>query len=138
MKSFLLIFLFFYPLVWTTAQDSIHVETPKIITTLKVGHSINFDSKSMKFIGVIEDSRCPTGTDCIWAGEVKALIAFYEDGVLFEKKEFVFGVDAINPNNKKELFVADHKTIYACNIHPYPSLENTIKHSDYSLELIVK
>jgi len=41
--------------------------------TLGVGEvaSLAGTPVSLRFLGVIEDSRCPTDTTCVWAGEVK-------------------------------------------------------------------
>ena len=41
--------------------------------TLGVGEAASLEgtSVSLRFLGVIEDSRCPTDTTCVWAGEVK-------------------------------------------------------------------
>jgi hypothetical protein len=41
--------------------------------TLKVGQqkTAKMSGLKIKFLGVTEDSRCPKGVDCIWAGNAK-------------------------------------------------------------------
>ncbi len=138
MNTIITILLFITPFVFINAQDTTKVDAPKIICKLKAGNTIEFDSKSLKFVKVIEDSRCPSGVDCMWAGEVKILIGFYENNSLIEEKEFVFSGKAGTPNDLKEIMLLDKKTVYGYSISPYPSSENTIDPSAYSLELIVK
>jgi len=134
----LLVFLFLlFPFIGFM-QDSTEVDTPKIVTRVKVGKDLNFGTKSLKFIKIIEDSRCPKGTDCMWAGEAKALIGFYENKTLIEEKVFVFGTQGINKNKTKEIFAAGKKTIYGYAISPYPLADQLIDPKNYYLELFIK
>ena len=44
--------------------------------TLKVGASAAWSSDlQVRFDAVLEDSRCPTETTCIWAGQLKILLS---------------------------------------------------------------
>ncbi len=138
MRAILALFLLLFSPILITAQDSTRVETPKIITSLKVGNTFSFATKSIKFVKVIEDSRCPADATCFWPGEVKIRIAFYEQNVLLEEKEFVFGTQNINPNRIKELLSIEQKTIYGYDVNPHPVTNSVIEPSDYQLELLVK
>ncbi|HLD12480.1 MAG TPA: hypothetical protein VJB87_02690 [Candidatus Nanoarchaeia archaeon] len=40
---------------------------------LRVGDTAEYGDLSLKFLGVSEDSRCPQGVQCIWAGRVVTL-----------------------------------------------------------------
>jgi hypothetical protein len=46
-------------------------------TGLAAGSSapVKGEDLEVRFVGVIEDSRCPTDTSCVWAGEVKIRLA---------------------------------------------------------------
>ncbi len=134
----IIILVFFILPVTGYAQDSTKIDALKIVSRLKVGNTTNFGTKSIKFIRVIEDSRCPTGVDCIWPGEVKALIGFYKNNSLVEEKEFVFGVQAINNDRIKEILSIEKKVVYAYNISPYPSSEKLIDPTTYYLELLIQ
>ncbi len=138
MKPISILLLLFAPFVLITAQDSIHVDSSRIITKLKVGDSAVFGSKRITFIDVIEDSRCPSDISCIWAGQAKVIIGVYVDGVLKEEKEFIFGAKGINPNNTRAVLITDEKTTYGYDLSPYPSSKSAITREEYCLELLIK
>src|SRR4051794_18467651 len=48
--------------------------------TLAAGESAPIEgaSISVRFVAVTEDSRCPSDTTCVWAGEVRAKIEILE------------------------------------------------------------
>jgi len=64
--------------------------------TLGVGGlaPIRDTSTSVRFVGVIEDSRCPRDTTCIWAGEVKVEIEFLERSKVSKQMELKLGESA--------------------------------------------
>lgn len=49
---------------------------------------------------VFNDSRCPQGVDCIWAGEVSAIVEIYKDKKLVEEKTLTFNSKNREQNNK--------------------------------------
>ncbi|GAA4275185.1 hypothetical protein U6A24_17615 [Aquimarina gracilis] len=138
MRSLLVLFFFFGLVTWAYAQDSTKIEPPKIVARLKVGNTVDFGSKRIKFIKVTEDSRCPKGVECIWPGEAKAIIGIYTQDTLIEEKEFIFGAQAINENQIEKIIPIDKKTLYSYGLSPYPSSEKPIDPSSYYLELIIK
>lgn len=138
MKRILFFIIFITPLYFLHAQDSIKVETPKIITKLKVDNRIDFDKKSIHFIKVINESRCPTGAQCIWAGQAIILIGIYENNILIEEKEITFGADGITPDSPKEILITDKKTVYGYQLKPHPSATAKTDFSNYYLELLIK
>ncbi len=138
MKKTIFLILFVIPFVSLLAQDSTKVDPPKIITKLKVGNTVDFNTKSIKFLKIVEDSRCPSDVTCIWAGQVKIVIGIYNGEILIEEKELIFGADGISPNHIKEVFKIDQKTVYSYNISPYPSAKTPIIPSEYYLELLVE
>ena len=121
-----------------SAQDSTNTESPKIISKLKLGSVIEFDSKSIKFVKVMEDSRCPTGVSCMWEGQAKVQIELYENGKLLETKELIFGKTNINPKKQELVMTKGDKTVYAYTISPYPVNQQPIPEENYYLELIIK
>ncbi len=121
-----------------SAQDSINTESPKIISKLKLGSLIEFDSKSIKFVEVMEYSRCPTGVSCMWEGQAKVQIEIYENGKLLETKELIFGKTNINPKKQEVVMTHEDKTVYAYTINPYPANQQPIPKENYYLELIIK
>lgn len=58
--------LVFGSVLQTEAQTSQRV-------TLRVGKQkkLSRSKLTIKFVSLVEDSRCPTGTNCVWAGNAK-------------------------------------------------------------------
>ncbi|GAA0715552.1 hypothetical protein GCM10009430_10130 [Aquimarina litoralis] len=140
MMKYLLIFLFlFFSFSKIDAQSSQEKkESPQIITKLKAGKKALFGNKSIHFINVVEDSRCPTGVSCVWAGQAKVIIGIYENDILVEEKEYIISASGINPIKPQELLQSDKKTIFGYNLSPYPANGQKIDPSSYYLELLVK
>ncbi|WP_378180789.1 hypothetical protein [Aquimarina sp. SS2-1] len=121
------------------AQDNTEkVKPPQIITKLKPGSTINFKDSSIKFLKVLEDSRCPTDVTCVWAGQAKLLLGIYKNDTLLEEKEIIIGAKGITPTNPEELLKSEDKIVYGYNLSPYPSSSEKINPTDYYLELLVK
>jgi hypothetical protein len=51
----------------------------------------------LKLKSVFDDSRCPEGVTCVWAGEVSVIIEVYKDQQLMEEKKLT-----LNSKNKEE------------------------------------
>ncbi|CAM3655534.1 hypothetical protein FSS13T_24370 [Flavobacterium saliperosum S13] len=56
--------------------------------------------KEMVLVKVINDSRCPEGVQCVWAGEVVIAVAVYNHKKLTEEAEFT-----LNKNTMEEVKV---------------------------------
>jgi len=138
MKYFIYIFLFLSPIYIVAQKSSKKAKAPQIITKLKKGKTINFEGKSIQFLRVVEDSRCPTYVSCIWGGQAKVLIGVYENDTLLEEKLIVIGEKGITPDTIKELLKLGNQTVYGYNLSPYPVSGQKINPSDYYLELLVK
>ncbi|MEC4003394.1 hypothetical protein OX283_001890 [Flavobacterium sp. SUN052] len=87
-KVFLIYILFFtFPIF---AQSEISITPKKCIP--KTGYYLKLNT-------VFDDSRCPEGVQCIWAGEVSVVIDVYKDKKFVESKTLTF-----NSKNKDENF----------------------------------
>ncbi len=138
MKKFIYLLLVFSPFFIIAQNTTKKIKPPQIITKLKIGKTINLETKSIQFLKVIEDSRCPTGVSCFWEGQAKVLIGLYENDVLIEEKQIIVGAKDISPHNNKELLKSGEKTILGYNLNPYPVVDQKINFSEYYLELLVK
>ncbi len=122
----------------TTKTNQSESKSPLIITKIALGETLHFSDQSIKFIKVIEDSRCPKYTNCIWEGQAKAVLSIYKGKKVSKEITVNFGSKDVHPENKKELFKADDNTILAYNLTPYPVSGKKINSKKYVLELIVK
>jgi hypothetical protein len=90
MKKLLLLLTLFFSLSFF-AQTAIKI-TPKKCIPKKGYH--------LKLKNVFNDSRCPVGTTCIWAGEVSATIEVYNDKKFIEEKTITFNSKNRDENNQ--------------------------------------
>ena len=94
--------------------------------------------KEIVLVKVTDDSRCPEGVQCIWAGEVTFAVAAYEDSKMVEQVQFT-----LNQNTNKEIndwFVkhlpAGSKDLKEISVLPYPKEGVAVKPQDYYIQLI--
>ena len=88
-KTFTLFFLFFS--VFVFAQKTIMITQNKRIP--KNGFYLKLNT-------VFDDSRCPEGVTCVWAGAVSAIVEVYKNKKIVEKKTIVFNSKNTTENYK--------------------------------------
>ena len=100
--------------------------------SLAIGQSAAISSEKMKieFVAVTADSRCPSGAECIWAGEARCTI-------MISLKENEQTVTLVQPGGGSS--VATKIEGYSLNfiLTPYPQLGQQIKDRDYRLVLTI-
>ncbi len=83
---------------------------------------------------VSNDSRCPQGVECIWAGEVTAEIEVYENNILKQEKTVIFNSKNREENNKWfENYYS--KKINTIQVLPYPKDGKSIKNKEYFIKI---
>lgn len=121
---FLLSFLFFS--VSFFAQSEIKITSKKC--NPKAGYGFQLTK-------VFEDSRCPEGVTCIWAGEVSVVLKVYKNKKFFELKTLTF-----NAKNKEENFnwFAKYftKRIKSITVNPYPKEGQIIKVKNQYISIV--
>lgn len=109
MKKILTLFLLLFSVLFY-AQNELKI-TPKKGIPKKGFH--------LRLKAVIDDSRCPEGVTCIWAGEVSATIEVYKDKKLVEEKNITFTATNRLENIKWfEKYLS--KKIKGIGVMPYP------------------
>jgi hypothetical protein len=123
----------------------------KIIVVLTLLYSVSFFAQSelkitskkgnskqeysFQLTKVFDDSRCPEGVTCIWAGEVSADLKVYKNKKFFELKTLTF-----NSKNKEENFKWFGKyftrKIKSISVNPYPKEGQTIKFKNQYLLIV--
>ena len=68
----------------------------------------------VKFISVVEDSRCPTGVNCMWAGNAKIKIQISKSG----KAAKAFELNTFGEQQQTALF--EGYEIRLVGVNPYP------------------
>jgi hypothetical protein len=82
----------------------------------------------IRFDDVKEDSRCPKGVQCIWAGNAQIAIEVYQENM--EKIMF----DLNNNRGAKVASYGKYK-IHFAGLSPYPEANKTINKTEYKLRL---
>ncbi len=133
--KYLIFFCIFFGTINFYAQNTQteKVHSPKIICPVKLGEIAGFENRSVKFVKVISDSRCPIGVTCVWAGEAKVLVEIYEDKELTETREIT-----ISPNYKIiPLFSLKSNSVSIDGLDPYPNSNSPEANKKYILNLIL-
>ena len=100
------------------AQDStnVKVETPKIVSKLVYGETLQINDIEIKFVQVLSDSRCPKNVTCVRAGEAVVLVDVFKNGKKIEQKELKFTPTSYLQNKIGNLFASKGLNISAINI----------------------
>ncbi|MBI2501812.1 MAG: hypothetical protein HYW07_01095 [Candidatus Latescibacteria bacterium] len=78
----------------------------------------------------VQDSRCPDGVSCIWAGEAKvSILAWDED----EKMQHRFTLTLGNPKESRG-YTGTH-TVHLMAVSPYPLAEQPTAREDYVVQV---
>ncbi len=83
------------------------------------------------FNRVIEDSRCPKGVECVWAGNGKVEISIQFDGTEFRVYE-------LNTSLEPDEIKAGNYRIRLLKLQPYPVKDEEILPEKYRILLVVK
>lgn len=99
--------------------------------SIKIGQTVMFEEGKIKikFIDV-SDSRCPSGVQCIWAGQVRVALNVDYPENNSQKIDLILGAGASDENSK----IIGGYTIKLLNVEPYPNGAE-IEKSDYTASL---
>ena len=93
--------------------------------------SIPTESMNIKFIGVTQDSRCPTGVQCVQAGNVSCNVEITQYGTANR----VLLTEAGGPGASQAYASQNYTLVF--NISPYPEAGKTISKKDYRLSMTI-
>jgi len=97
--------------------------SPKIAIKISLGESIALENHTVKFVEVLEDSRCPKNTTCVWEGRARVLVEVTEKGKEAYKKTLIFGKTMQGESQNKVLFSGKDSNVIGMNLNPYPNSE---------------
>lgn len=138
-------FLALFHSVFLGNQDPVPQKYEVQQATLCQGDDMHLGDREIRFKKIVSDSRCPKNVSCIWAGEVKVLVEFFEDGKLKGEK-VITGTNIAVGNNDivssanislAEFFKNSDFNIKKVVVTPYPEAGHKITQEEYSVELLV-
>ena len=118
---------------WVTSQDKVQVESPVIAAKVPIGKAITIDGITIFFKAVTEDSRCPLGVTCIWAGRAKVIVEVKSKGQEIQKKEIIFGQTIGGEIADNTVYDYGDSSLRAFSIEPYPKYEKITDVTNYTL-----
>ncbi len=118
------------PPLMTTSSPSAPSVPGQVISdygqaSLSLGNIVTFKDLSVSLLKVVDDSRCPQGVTCVWAGTANTELQISDSaGTSTQKIELGKAVTVGN------------QTIEIVSISPFPSKDKSISQSEY--KVIVK
>ena len=92
---------------------------------------VKSDKLTIEFVSVLEDSRCPTDVDCVWAGSAKVQIKV-------SKGKMAAQVFELNTNLEPKTITYQGYKIEILDLNPAPKSDVDMKSAIYSANFIVK
>ena len=121
------LFILFVLMTSVVFSQEVPFESPKIAIKIPLGESINFDNHTIKFIEVLEDSRCPKNTTCVWEGRARVLVEISEIGKEPFKKALTFGKTLEGESKDKVLYSFKDSKVFGMMLTPYPNSKKEVK-----------
>jgi hypothetical protein len=102
-------------------------------TVLAIGKSAAIPNTpvTVTFDEVIEDSRCPTGVTCIWAGDAVVKISI-------KAANGKPGAYTLHTNSPERQAEHDGYRVELMTVTPYPKGDAPIRREDYRITLLVE
>ena len=107
-------------------------DEPTVVLAIGESAKVFGTEASVSFVDVVEDSRCPTGTDCIWAGDAVVRVRLDMPNIpqssyaLHANKEFGHEI------------VLEGARILLVSLAPYPTADAVPRHDKYRITLLFK
>ncbi|MDT0555480.1 hypothetical protein [Patiriisocius hiemis] len=115
------------------SQEETPVDVPKIVTKIPLNTPVKMGDLTIKFLEVTEDSRCPKGVNCTWAGRAKILVEVVEGEDPPLIKELLFGATMQGEEYSNILFIDSKHVIKGMQLNPYPTSKIGSKKEPYVL-----
>ncbi len=103
---------------------------------IKAGRTATLDGEGLRlrFVRVAADSRCPTGVECVWAGNAEVLI---EVGAKSGRRKSVLRLNTnASPERPAESKYGRY-TVKLLELSPYPREGRKLAASEYTVTILV-
>ncbi|MCH2489990.1 MAG: hypothetical protein MK211_07555 [Flavobacteriales bacterium] len=105
----------------TFAQEETPVDVPKIAVKIPLGETVQIADVTIRFVEVLEDSRCPTNVTCVWAGEARIVLEMSAANGQSERKEVTLKGQVPPSEMIHTIFKDSDLHLYIMALNPYPT-----------------
>jgi hypothetical protein len=132
MKKLILVFILFAFVACKSAKENAN----EVMLTSK--NEVVTNDYAIVINKIVSDSRCPEGTNCIWAGELVMELSVLQNKEIKETLELTF-----SQNTKEEnlawfgKYIPNNKKLIKYKISPTKT-EQQLELKDYKIELILE
>lgn len=118
-------------LVMLIVAVSVQAQTPERLTIKNGGQAVSKTGRiTVKFLELIEDSRCPADVNCVWAGVARIKIRLTRKG---KSSDF-----ELNTNQADKAAVFQGYSVGLKDLEPRQSTTSKYSPSAYTATLVVK
>ncbi len=115
-------------------EPLLRIESGKVFA-LHVGEqAIMPDERFLRFVNVVEDTRCPEDIECEWEGNAVVAFALADRNDASDTGE-IFTLNTYGPLGQSVVKHGDTITLH--NLHPIPQSDKLITPDEYVVELRV-
>jgi hypothetical protein len=132
MTSAIFSFLFIFTTAWAQPSSNVKEAALNQEFELKVGQQVSIKKEGLRisFSSVAEDSRCPEGVTCVWAGNGKVVLKLSKARRRSATMNLNTGLDP------KQAAYREYE-VKLVSLSPYPKKDAPIKKKNYVATLIV-
>lgn len=94
---------------------------------------IKSEKIKIKFLNIVEDSRCPSDVQCVWEGQTKVMLGIARNNLSLGN--FVLTSRAGHEDLAAKKF--DRYSVKLIKVDPYPKANQKIEISDYVITLTI-
>lgn len=115
-----LVFVFLMTCVINGYSQEETLNTPQIGIKIAEGEAVEIDGVTVFFKVILEDSRCPKGLNCIWAGRARILVDVTSASGETTEKVIILGEVKPGEDKNRAVYSSNEMKITALMLYPYP------------------
>lgn len=107
----------------TSSPTSSEISTGDAIV-LSVGDAVQVEGYALRYVDLVEDSRCPEGTTCVWSGRAKVRLAASSPDSVETTQVLTLPYDTMN-EDETDVWTLGEIMIELKDVRPPPGPEAT-------------
>lgn len=104
------------------------------VNKIRFQETLSDGNISIKFLEVVNDSRCPANANCVWLGNAEIKFELMENNESIPFELFANAISQLGMSN--DTIISDY-SIEVITLEPYPETSDEIPPSTYFAEILV-